>query len=141
MLRLKNGQTAAIIQAKPKLNIQFKRKRYAKKQLYKNKQVFILYTPKKVTLKPHGEVTLNLQIQIDFPDVLIPEFVFIPSLTKQEIEAGVSQYTRGNFYQISLFNKSFTSTVKIGKHTGIVALYFLNDKDYILNIKSAYIKN
>ena len=110
-----------------------------KKQLYKNEQIFILYTPKRVVLEPHRELELNMPIQIDFPDELIPEFVLIPSLTKLEIEADVSEYKKGDFYKLTLFNKSYSDTIKIEKHTGIVAFYFLNDKDYILSIKSVCI--
>ena len=138
MLNSRNGQ-AALIQMKQKLNIQFRRKRHVKKQLYKNKDVFIFFKPKKVVLEPHREITLNMQIQIDYPAQLIPEFILLPSLTKMEIEADVSDYKAGDFYQIKLFNKSFSDTIKIEKNTGIVAMYFLNDKDYIMNIKSTYI--
>ena len=137
MLKSKNGQTHT--QVKPKLNVLFKRKRCVKKQLYKNEQVFILYTPKRVVLEPYRELELNMQIQIDFPHELIPEFVLIPSLTKLEIEADVSEYKKGDFYKLTLFNKSYSDTIKIEKHTGIVAFHFLNDKDYILSIKSVYI--
>ena len=139
MLKSRNGQ-AALIQAKPKLNIQFKRKRQAKKQLCKNKEVFIFFTPKKVVLEPHREITLIMQIQIDYPPQLIPEFMLLPSLTKMKIEAEISDYRVRDFYQIKLFNKCFSDTIKIENNTGIVAMYFLNDKNYILNIKSSYIQ-
>ena len=86
MLCLKNGQTAAFIQQKPKLNIQFKRKRHVKKQLFKNDEVFILFTPRKIVLEPHKEVSLNMQIIIDYPDELIAEFILLPSLTRHQIE-------------------------------------------------------
>ena len=44
---------------------------------------------------------------------LIPEFMLLPSLTKMEIEADVSNYKAGDFYQIKLFNKSFSNTIRI----------------------------
>ena len=115
MLSSRNGRQAALIQTKPKLTIQFRRKRQVKKQLYKNKEVFIFFTPKKVVLEPQKEVTLNMQIQIDYPIQLIPEFMLLPSLTKMEIEADVSNYKAGDFYQIKLFNKSFSNTIRIKK--------------------------
>ena len=115
MLSSRNGRQAALVQTKPKLNIQFRRKRQVKKQLYKNKEVFIFFTPKKVVLEPQKEITLNMQIQIDYPIQLIPEFMLLPSLTKMEIEADVSNYKAGDFYQIKLFNKSFSNTIRIKK--------------------------
>ena len=115
------------------------RKRRVKKQLYKNKEVFIFFTPKKVVLEPHREITVDMHIQIDYPQVLIPEFILLPSLTKMDIEADISNYRVGDFYQIKLFNKNFCDTVRIEKNTGIVAMYFLNDKNYILNVKSLYV--
>ena len=112
MLKLKNGQTTQQhIQVKPKLNILFKRRRHVKKQLYKNNEIFILYAPKKITLEPHQEMELNMQIQIDYPDELIPEFVLIPSLSKREIEADVSQYSKGEFYRLNFLQNMFYDTL------------------------------
>ena len=77
-------------------------------------------------LEPHREITLNMEIQINYPQQLIPGFILLPSLTKMEIEADVSEYKVGDFYQITiiknLFNKSFSDTIKIEKNTGIVAM-------------------
>ena len=89
-------------------------------------------------LEPHAEAEIDMQIQIHYPQQLIPEFMLLPSLTKMAIiEADISNYRVGDFYKIKLFNKSFSQTVRIEKNTGLIAMYFLNDKGYILNIKSS----
>ena len=64
-------------------------------------------------MEPQKEITLNMQIQIDYPIQLIPEFMLSPSLTKMEIEADISNYKAGDFYQIKLFNKSLSNTIRI----------------------------
>ena len=73
-----------------KLNIQFKRKRQVKKPLCKGENVFIFFTPKQIVLKPHQEIEIDMLIQIEFSKHLIPEFVLLPSLTRMEIEAEIS---------------------------------------------------
>ena len=77
--------------------IQFKRKRNIKKQLFKNKCVFILYNPKKPVLQPHQEPFVNMGIIIQYPDELITEFILLPPLTKH-VEADVANYKKGEFY-------------------------------------------
>lgn len=118
--------------------IQFKRKRNVKKQMFRDKCVFILYNPKKLVLQPHQEVFVNMGIIIQYPDELIAEFILLPSRTKH-IEADVSNYQKGDFYCVRLFNKSFTDTITIEKNSGIISMYFLNDKNYKIIIKNTYI--
>ena len=109
-----------------------------KKQLFKNDEVFILFTPRKIVSEPHKEVSLNMQIIIDYPDELIAEFILLPSLTRHQIEGDVNNYKKGDFYEITLFNESFSDTLTIEKNTGIVSMYFVSDTNYSLNIKSVY---
>ena len=86
-------------------------------------------------LEPHQEILVDMLIQIQFPKQLIPEFVILPSLTKMEIKADI---LNEQTLQIKLFNKSFSNTLRIKKNTGIVAMYFLNNKDIVFKIKDSY---
>ena len=86
MLKSKTGQQ----NTQTKLNIQFKRKRQVKKPLCKGENVFIFFTPKQIVLKPHQEIEIDMLIQIEFSKHLIPEFLLLPSLTRMEIEAEIS---------------------------------------------------
>lgn len=113
--------------------IHFKRKRTTKKQLFRDNKVFILYCPKKIVLKPHQELSVNMGIIIEYPDELIENFILLPSLTKY-LEADLN-YNKGDLYYVGLFNKSFIETVTIEKNTGIISMYFLNDINYKMNIK------
>ena len=118
--------------------IQFKRKRNVKKQMFRDKCVFIFYNPKKLVLQPHQEVFVNMGIITQYPNELIAEFILLPSLTKH-VEADVSNYQKGEFYCVIIFNKSFTDTITIEKTTGIISMYFLDNKDYKITIKNTYI--
>ena len=139
MSKSKNSHHHATTQTN--LNIRFRRKKRSgvRDPLFKSNNVFIFFTLKQVLLEPHKEIVVDMQIQIDYPTQLIPEFILLSSLTKLEIESDFSDYKPGEFYQIKLFNKSFSDTIRIKKNTGIVAMYFLNDKDYIFNIKNSYV--
>ena len=75
---------------------------------------------------------------IEYPNELIAEFILLPSLTKH-VEADVANYKKGEFYCVTLFNKSFTDTISIEKNTGIICMYFLNDNNYKMIIKNSYI--
>ena len=86
-------------------------------------------------LEPHQEILVDMLIQIQFPKQLIPEFVILPSLTKMEIKADI---LNEQTLQIKLFNKCFSDTLRIKKNTGIVAMYFLNNKDIVFKIKNSY---
>ena len=131
MLKSKTGQQ----NTQTKLNIQFKQRRQVKKPLCKGENVFIFFTPKQIVLEPHQEILVDMLIQIQFPKQLILEFVILPSLTKMEIKADI---LNEQTLQIKLFNKSFSDTLRIKKNTGIVAMYFLNNKDIVFKIKDSY---
>ena len=89
-------------------------------------------------IQPHQEVFVNMGMIIEYPNELIAEFILLPSLTKH-VEADVSNYQKGKFYCVRLFNKSFTDTITIEKNSGIISMYFLSNKNYKIIIKNAYI--
>ena len=97
--------------------------------------VYLYFTIlKKLVLQPHQDIFVNMGIITQYPDELIAEFILLPSLNKH-IEADVSNYQKGEFYCLRIFNKSFTDTITIEENTGIISMYFLDNKDYKITIK------
>ena len=115
------------------LNIEFSAPPDVKQPwLNDDRSFYIIYSPKKIKLRPRESIMLDLEIKINWPEGLGQTIKLSLCYTWKDMSlqnlVWLLRKTKDNTIQIDILNKDFYNTVNVNKHQALLYIFSINQK-------------